>query len=50
MARAFGVPMTVGLGEDVLSIEDGETVIVDGDDGAVALDPSARPLRSPPNA
>ena len=23
MARAFGVPMTVGLGEDVLSIEDG---------------------------
>ena len=24
MARAFGVPMTVGLGEDVLSIEDGD--------------------------
>ena len=46
MARAFGVPMTVGLGEDVLSIEDGETVIVDGDDGAVALDPSARRLLS----
>ena len=48
MARAFGVPMTVGLGEDVLSIED-ETVIVDGDDGAVALDPSLRAC-SPPNA
>jgi phosphoenolpyruvate-protein phosphotransferase len=40
MARAFGVPMTVGLGEDVLSIQGGETVIVDGDDGTVALDPS----------
>jgi phosphoenolpyruvate-protein phosphotransferase len=39
MARAFGVPMTVGLGEEVLSIRDGGTVIVDGDDGAVALDP-----------
>jgi len=46
MARAFGVPMTVGLGEHVLSIEDGETVIVDGDAGAVALDPSASRLRS----
>ena len=40
MARAFGVPMTVGLGEDVLSIREGETAIVDGDEGAVVVDPS----------
>jgi phosphoenolpyruvate-protein phosphotransferase len=46
MARACGVPMTVGLGEDVLSIRGGETVIVDGDDGAFVLDPSTSRLRS----
>ena len=46
MARAFGVPMTVGLGEELLSTRDGETMIVDGDDGAVALDPSTRRLLS----
>jgi phosphoenolpyruvate-protein kinase (PTS system EI component) len=39
MARAFGVPMTVGLGEDALSIRDGASVIVDGDQGTVAVDP-----------
>jgi multiphosphoryl transfer protein len=40
MARAFGVPMTVGVGDDVFSILDGETVIVEGDGGAVVVDPS----------
>ena len=44
MARAFGVPMTVGLGEDLLSIAAGETVIVEGDDGAVVVDPSTTRL------
>jgi phosphoenolpyruvate-protein kinase (PTS system EI component) len=39
MARAFGVPMTVGLGDDLLSIAAGEMVIVEGDDGAVVVDP-----------
>jgi phosphoenolpyruvate-protein kinase (PTS system EI component) len=39
MARAFGVPMAVGLGEDVFSIRSGETVIVEGNDGAVVVDP-----------
>src|SRR5207244_10763367 len=44
MARAFGVPMTVGLGDDLFSIGAGDTVIVDGDDGAVVVDPSTTRL------
>jgi phosphoenolpyruvate-protein phosphotransferase len=44
MARAFGVPMTVGLGEDAFSIREGETVIVDGADGTVVVDPSTSSL------
>jgi phosphoenolpyruvate-protein kinase (PTS system EI component) len=44
MARAFGVPMTVGLGEDLLSIGVGETVIVEGEKGAVVVDPSTTRL------
>jgi len=46
MARAFGVPMAVGLGEDLFSIPDGETVIVDGDGGAVVVDPTTSSLLS----
>jgi phosphoenolpyruvate-protein kinase (PTS system EI component) len=44
MARAFGVPMTVGLGEDLLSIGAGETVIVEGEKGAVVVEPSTTRL------
>ena len=44
MTRAFGVPMTVGLGEDLLSIAAGETVIVEGDNGAIVVDPSTTRL------
>ena len=40
MARAFGVPMTIGLGDDILSIGAGATMIVEGDDGCVVVDPS----------
>jgi phosphoenolpyruvate-protein kinase (PTS system EI component) len=40
MARALGVPMAVGLGEGLLSVEDGTTVIVDGDQGRVAVAPT----------
>jgi multiphosphoryl transfer protein len=46
MARAFGVPMTVGLGEDLFSIRGGATVIVEGDDGAVVVDPTTSNLLS----
>jgi phosphoenolpyruvate-protein kinase (PTS system EI component) len=44
MARAFGVPMTVGLGEDLLSIGARETVIVEGEKGAVVVEPSTTRL------
>jgi phosphoenolpyruvate-protein kinase (PTS system EI component) len=44
MARAFGVPMTVGLGEDLLSIGTGERVIVEGESGAVVVDPGTTRL------
>jgi phosphoenolpyruvate-protein kinase (PTS system EI component) len=44
MARAFGIPMTVGLGKELLSIGAGETVIVEGDNGAVVVRPSTTRL------
>jgi phosphoenolpyruvate-protein phosphotransferase len=44
MARAFGVPMTVGLGEVLFSVRDGETLIVNGDAGTVAVDPTTSSL------
>jgi phosphoenolpyruvate-protein kinase (PTS system EI component) len=44
MARALGVPMTVGIGDEVLSIADGTSAIVDGDAGRVFVDPSPRRL------
>jgi phosphoenolpyruvate-protein kinase (PTS system EI component) len=44
MARAFGVPMTVGVGDDLFSIQGGETVILEGDDGAVVVDPTTSNL------
>jgi phosphoenolpyruvate-protein kinase (PTS system EI component) len=40
MARALGVPMTVGVGDEVLEIVDGEAAIVDGDGGSMVVDPS----------
>jgi phosphoenolpyruvate-protein kinase (PTS system EI component) len=33
VARSLGVPMVVGLGPDVLDIEDGEELVLDGDGG-----------------
>ncbi|QIB32267.1 putative PEP-binding protein [Ancylobacter pratisalsi] len=37
LARARNVPMVIGLGE--LAATDGQTILVDGDNGAVQLDP-----------
>lgn len=42
VARSLGLPMVVGLGEDILAIPDGEALIVDGDLGVV----EARPGRA----
>jgi phosphoenolpyruvate-protein kinase (PTS system EI component) len=49
MARAFGVPMTVGLGDDLLSIDAGEAVIVEGDEGIVVAGASPARLREAEN-
>jgi multiphosphoryl transfer protein len=41
LARALGLPAVVGIGDAVLGIEDGTTVLLDGDNGTLTLDPSA---------
>ena len=44
VARSLGIPMVVGLGEDLLAVQPGTPLVVDGGDGSVALAPS-RDLR-----
>jgi phosphoenolpyruvate-protein kinase (PTS system EI component) len=39
MARSLGLPIVVGLGEDVLAVADGEQVLLDGDRGVVVVAP-----------
>ena len=39
VARSLGVPMVVGLGREVLDVEDGEEVVVDGDGGVIFRSP-----------
>ncbi len=39
VARSLGLPMVVGVGSDLLSIKDGEEVLVDGDRGVVVRRP-----------
>jgi phosphoenolpyruvate-protein phosphotransferase/dihydroxyacetone kinase phosphotransfer subunit len=41
LARALGLPAVVGIGDAVLGIEDGTTILLDGDQGTVRLDPPA---------
>jgi len=40
MARALGLPMVVGLGDEILSAANGEPVVLDGDAGSAVLAPS----------
>ncbi|MBW6465772.1 MAG: phosphoenolpyruvate--protein phosphotransferase [Brevefilum sp.] len=40
LAKAFGLPAVVGIGEQLLSVSDGTLVLVDGDKGEVHVDPS----------
>jgi phosphocarrier protein FPr len=44
LARSLGIPMVIGAGEEVLSVPDGTTVLVDGSAGVVkvAPDPAER--------
>lgn len=39
LARALGLPAVVGIGEAVLGVEDGTTVLLDGEQGTVQIDP-----------
>jgi phosphoenolpyruvate-protein phosphotransferase/dihydroxyacetone kinase phosphotransfer subunit len=41
LARALNIPAVVGLGEGVLAVAEGTTLIVDGDAGTVEVDPPA---------
>jgi phosphoenolpyruvate-protein kinase (PTS system EI component) len=44
MARSLGVPMTAGIGDDVLNVAAGELLIVDGAAGTVVLSPGPEAL------
>ena len=39
IARILGIPAVVGIGEEVLEVHSGETLIVNGHEGRVLLDP-----------
>jgi phosphoenolpyruvate-protein phosphotransferase len=39
LARSVGIPAVVGAGDDVLSVPDGTTIVVDGTEGIVLVDP-----------
>jgi phosphoenolpyruvate-protein kinase (PTS system EI component) len=40
VARSLGIPMTVLAGPDLLEVDDGSGIVVDGAEGTVVLDPS----------
>ncbi|HEY7198592.1 MAG TPA: PEP-utilizing enzyme, partial [Candidatus Dormibacteraeota bacterium] len=40
VARSLGLPLVVGAGEELADIPDGASVLVDGGDGLVVVDPS----------
>lgn len=39
LARALGIPAVVGLGESVLAVAEGASVVLDGDEGVLRVDP-----------
>lgn len=41
LARALGIPAVAGAGHDVLAVPDGTTILVDGTEGVVVIDPNA---------
>lgn len=46
LARALGLPAVVGIGEVVLGIEEGTTVLLDGGEGTIQVDPPAEARRA----
>jgi len=45
IARSLGIPAVVGVGDELDDIEDGEQVVVDGDEGVVIAEPSEESQR-----
>jgi phosphoenolpyruvate-protein phosphotransferase/dihydroxyacetone kinase phosphotransfer subunit len=39
LARSLGIPAVAGAGDDVLAVPDGTTIVVDGTEGIVLVDP-----------
>jgi phosphocarrier protein FPr len=44
LARALDIPCVVGLGDDLLAVADGTTLVLDGEAGTVDVDPPAEEL------
>jgi phosphocarrier protein FPr len=44
LARALGIPAVVGIGNSVLDVPDGTTILVDGATGVVVIDPGSELL------
>ncbi len=45
LARALGLPAVVGLGDAVMNIDEGATILLDGDAGTLQVDPPENVLR-----
>jgi phosphocarrier protein FPr len=45
LARSLGIPAAVGLGERLLEVPEGTPLVLDGDAGAVYVDPTAELVR-----
>lgn len=45
LARSFGIPAAVGLGEELLKVPEGTPLVLDGDAGAVYVEPAPALVR-----
>lgn len=46
LARTMGIPTVMGLGDAIESLQDGQTLIVDGDKGEIVVDPDEATIAS----
>jgi len=46
LARGLGLPAVVGVGPDVLEIPDGTTLVLDGDNGELVVEPDEEAVRA----
>ena len=45
LARSLGIPAVVGIGEDLLDVQEGTSLVLDGDAGTVYVDPGEELVR-----